>query len=256
MRGEGERRLDDSSFLALLLGAGSRSRQAAIAPSAPSLPTLGSRSGKATVLPSAFSLPAPGRESEREVPPGVRVIAGLARGTSLIAPPGLATRPTSDLMRGVIFNMLAAAGPFSRVVDLFAGSGALGIEAVSRGAKFATFVEQNPRACRVIQRNLEAARCTANAQVICASLPGAIDRLTGAYDLLLLDPPYEAGQIPAMLERLVASEHLSEGAIVVAEHRATTSLPDTLGDLAVWKRRRQGDSAVTMYRRGLSGLTV
>ena len=178
----------------------------------------------------------------------MRVIAGLARGTPLIAPPGLATRPTSDLMRGVIFNMLAAAGPFARVVDLYAGSGALGIEALSRGAELATFIEQNPRACRVIQRNLEAARCTANAKVICAQMPGALDRLTGAYDLLLLDPPYEAGEVPAVLERLAASGSLAEGAIIVAEHRATTSLPETLGDLAIWKRRRQGDSAVTMYR--------
>jgi 16S rRNA (guanine966-N2)-methyltransferase len=159
-------------------------------------------------------------------------------------------------MRGVIFNMLATEGPFERVADLYAGSGALGIEALSRGAAFAAFIEQYARACRVIQRNLEAVHCAANAQVICATLPAAIERLTGSYDLVLLDPPYEAGQFPGALERLAASGRLSPGAIVVAEHRATTSLPDTLGDLAVWKRRRQGDSAVTMYRRGPSGPAV
>ncbi|HEV7215436.1 MAG TPA: RsmD family RNA methyltransferase, partial [Chloroflexota bacterium] len=142
----------------------------------------------------------------------MRIIAGLARGTPLFAPPSPATRPTSDLMRGVIFNMLAPEGPFERVADLYAGSGALGIEALSRGAAVAVFIEQNPRACRVIRRNLEAARCAANAQVICATLPGAIERLTGAYDLLLLDPPYEAGAFPGVLESLAASGHVAEHA--------------------------------------------
>lgn len=178
----------------------------------------------------------------------MRVIAGRARGTPLVAPPGSATRPTSDLLRGVIFNMLAAAGPFERVADLYAGSGALGIEALSRGTELATFVEQNARACRVIQRNLAATKFADSAQVICATLPGAIDRLTGVYDLILLDPPYEGGELPDALGRLAVSGHLAPGAIVVAEHRATTALPDAVGPLAVWKRRRQGDAAVTFYR--------
>jgi 16S rRNA (guanine966-N2)-methyltransferase len=179
----------------------------------------------------------------------VRVIAGLARGTPLLAPAGLATRPTSDMLRGAIFNMLAAEGPFERVADLYAGSGALGIEALSRGAGFAFFVEQNVRACRIIQRNLDAARCAGNAQIICAALPAALDRLTGPCDLVLLDPPYDAGVLPDVLPKLAASDHLAPEAIIVAEHRATTVLPDSYGPLAVWKRRRQGDGAVTIYRR-------
>jgi 16S rRNA (guanine966-N2)-methyltransferase len=186
----------------------------------------------------------------------VRVIAGLARGTPLIAPPGSATRPTSDLLRGVIFNMLAAEGPFERVADLYAGSGALGIEALSRGAAFATFIEQNARACRVIQRNLDAARFSGNDQVMCATLPAAIDRLTGVYDLILLDPPYESGELPNALGKLAVSEHLAPGVIVVAEHRATAALPDAIGPLAVWKRRRQGDAAVTFYRHDTPSTVV
>jgi 16S rRNA (guanine966-N2)-methyltransferase len=186
----------------------------------------------------------------------VRVIAGQARGTPLAAPPGSATRPTSDLLRGAIFNMLAAVGPFARVADLYAGSGALGIEALSRGAEFATFVEQNARACRVIQRNLDATKFSGSAQVMCTTLPSAIDRLTGVYDLILLDPPYEAGALPDALGRLAVSERLAPGAIVVAEHRATTALPDTIGPLAVWKRRRQGDAAVTFYRHAAPSIVV
>ncbi|MGI8916140.1 MAG: 16S rRNA (guanine(966)-N(2))-methyltransferase RsmD [Chloroflexota bacterium] len=189
-----------------------------------------------------------GRLSPVEV--RLRVIAGAARGITLLAPPGTATRPTSDLLRGAIFNMLAIEGPFERVADLYAGSGALGIEALSRGAEFAAFIEQNPRACRVIQRNLEAAKCADRAQVICASLPAGLHRLAGAYDLLLLDPPYDAGELPRVLAQLAASDHLSPGAFIVAEHRATTTLLDDIGSLTIWKHRRQGDGAVTFYHHG------
>lgn len=178
----------------------------------------------------------------------MRVIAGVARGTPLLAPAGSATRPTSDLLRGAIFNMLAAEGPFERVADLYAGSGALGIEALSRDATFATLIEQNARACAVIRRNLAAAKLAARAQVVCATLPMAINRLVGRYGLVFLDPPYDSGALPAALEHLAASGHLTPEAIVVAEHRATAALPDAIGGLAVWKRRRQGDAAVTIYR--------
>jgi len=134
------------------------------------------------------------------------------------------------------------------VADLYAGSGALGIEALSRGATFAAFIEQNPRACRTIQRNLDAAKLGAIASVICAGLPAAIDRLIGVFDLVLLDPPYEADQLPTALAKLASSAHLSSDALIVAEHRATTELPDAIAGLTVWKRRRQGDAAVTIYR--------
>jgi 16S rRNA (guanine966-N2)-methyltransferase len=92
--------------------------------------------------------------------------------------------------------------------------------------------------------------------VMCTTLPSAIDRLTGVYDLILLDPPYEAGALPDALGRLAVSEHLAHGAIVVAEHRATTALPDAIGPLAVWKRRRQGDAAVTFYRHAAPSIVV
>jgi 16S rRNA (guanine966-N2)-methyltransferase len=144
--------------------------------------------------------------------------------------------------------MLAAEGPFDRVADLYAGSGALGIEALSRGAAFCAFIEQNSRACRTIQRNLDATKFGAIASVICAVLPQAIDRLPGAFDLVLLDPPYEADQLPAALAKLAISEHLSPDALIVAEHRATTLLPEAIAGLTVWKLRRQGDAAVTIYR--------
>ena len=177
----------------------------------------------------------------------MRVITGTARGVPLRAPPGQATRPTSDLVKGMIFSMLAPAAPFERVADLFAGSGALGIEALSRGAESATFVERQPRACQTIRQNLRAVKLEAAAEVICATLPAALDRLGGSFDLVLIDPPYVSRELPALLARLVSLPLLAPGAVVVTEHAATAALPDVVDSLKVWKRRRQGDSAVTLY---------
>ena len=143
--------------------------------------------------------------------------------------------------------MLAPAGPFRRVADLFAGSGALGIEALSRGAEHATFVERQPRACQTIRHNLRAAKLEDIGEVICATLPAALDRLHGPYDLVLLDPPYASDDLPVLLARLAGRTILATDAIVVAEHAGTSTLPDVIDSLKVWKRRRHGDSAVTLF---------
>jgi 16S rRNA (guanine966-N2)-methyltransferase len=183
----------------------------------------------------------------------MRVIAGAARGTPLAAPPGAGTRPTSDLLKGTIFNMLAAEGPFERVVDLYAGSGALGIEALSRGAAHTVFVERQPRACQTIRQNLRAARLEGRATVLCGTLPGVLGRLDGPFDLALLDPPYDTSDLPEVLARLATPELLAPGALVVAEHRATTALPEAIGDLVTWKQRRHGDGALRLYRYAPEG---
>ena len=184
------------------------------------------------------------------------MIAGAARGIPLLAPPGGGTRPTSDLLKGAIFNMLAPAEPFERVADLYAGSGALGIEALSRGAAHATFVEQQARTCRVIGQNLRAARLAEAATVVCAALPGALARLAGPFDLVLLDPPYDTVDLPALLERLAALGLAAPGALAVAEHRGGRELPATIGPWQVWKQRRQGDGAVTLYRHAAQVVAV
>ncbi len=149
--------------------------------------------------------------------------------------------------------MLAQAGPFSRVADLFAGSGALGIEALSRWEARATFVESQARAVRIIQQNLRAARLEQAGQVICAALPATLSRLVGPFDLVLMDPPYGVVDLPALLERLGDKSLLASNGVVVVEHHAVETLPDTINSLTVWKRRRQGDSAVTMYRMAERG---
>ena len=122
----------------------------------------------------------------------MRVIAGTHRGARIAAPKGLATRPTGDRVREAAFNLI---GPVdgARVLDLFAGSGAMGIEALSRGAETVTFVESDRAACRTIAENLERLRLT-GARVTCGDALWELRRESRTYDLVLVDPPYECGR--------------------------------------------------------------
>ena len=178
-----------------------------------------------------------------------RVIAGSARGIELRQPPGRGTRPTSGRLREALFSMLEAAeADFTEVLDLYAGTGALGIEALSRGAEHATFVEADARVSAVLRANLERVGMTEDATAVTASVgrwrppPGA------AYTLVVADPPYDdATAWDAIRETLDGS--LAPHAFVVVEHSARIEAPEHLGDLQRWRDRRQGDGAVAIYRR-------
>jgi 16S rRNA (guanine966-N2)-methyltransferase len=175
----------------------------------------------------------------------MRVIAGEWRGRPLKAPPGAATRPTSDRVREALFSILAAKVPGARVLDLFAGSGALGIEALSRGAAEATFVDDAGAAIRAVEANLKTV-CTA-AEVrrtdALRFLGAARDR--GAqYDLVFLDPPYRQAErlAPALSEALPAV--LAPGAVAVAESDRRAPLDLTL---PLHDERRYGDTLIRFY---------
>jgi 16S rRNA (guanine966-N2)-methyltransferase len=178
----------------------------------------------------------------------MRVIAGTYGGRRLAAPPGTATRPTSDRVREALFSMLGALDGM-RVLDLFAGSGALGIEALSRGAAFAAFVERERRALDVLRGNLATLavpgeRFSVHAQDALAALRNATAR-GDAYDVVFLDPPYAAGErlAPALDEQLRAV--LSPTARVVSEsdRRAPLAL-----DLDIDIERRYGDTLIRIHR--------
>ncbi|MGZ8783252.1 MAG: 16S rRNA (guanine(966)-N(2))-methyltransferase RsmD [Gaiellaceae bacterium] len=172
----------------------------------------------------------------------MRVIAGTHRGARIAAPKGLATRPTGDRVREAAFNLI---GPVdgARVLDLFAGSGALGIEALSRGAASVTFVESDRAACRTISENLERLRLT-GARVVCADAVWTLRQDTRSYDLVLVDPPYEAW---AELEPKLA-EHLPrilapDGLLVVETgSRTQPALP-----LPLRTSRRYGSARLTLF---------
>ena len=175
----------------------------------------------------------------------MRVIAGEWRGRPLKAPPGAATRPTSDRVREALFSILAARVPEARVLDLFAGSGALGLEALSRGAASATFVDDASAAISAIKANLKAFDATAEVRRTDALRFLATARHDGAqYDLIFLDPPYRLAErlAPALSEALPAV--LAPGAVAVAEsdRRAPLAL-----DLPLHDERRYGDTLIRIH---------
>jgi 16S rRNA (guanine966-N2)-methyltransferase len=175
----------------------------------------------------------------------MRVIAGTYGGRILKAPPGAATRPTSDRVREALFSILAPRTPDARVLDLFAGSGALGLEALSRGAASVTFVDDAPAAIRAINANLDALEATADVHRADALRFLAAARERGAqYDLVFLDPPYRHAErlAPRLSDALPAV--LAPGAAAVAEsdRRAPLALKLPLLD-----ERRYGDTLIRIY---------
>lgn len=183
----------------------------------------------------------------------MRVIGGEARGRTLRAPHGLQTRPTSDLLRGAIFSMLAAmqVQPDS-ILDLYAGTGALGIEALSRGAAHADFVEARRAACEAIRDNLERAGYGGRGRVVCSAVERALPYLSGPYDLVFIDPPYADRGVFELMARAAARSLISERAVVVYEHSRREEPPATLGGLPLLRTRGHGSSSIALYQ--LSGL--
>jgi len=176
----------------------------------------------------------------------MRIIAGSKRGARIAAPKGLDTRPTGDRVREAAFDLI---GPVdgAAVLDLFAGSGAFGLEALSRGAASATFVESDRVACRTISDNVEKLQLT-GARVVCAEAVWTLRQETRSYDLVLVDPPYERwGELePRLAERL--PRVLAPGGLLVLETSSRTepSLP-----LALRTSRRYGSARLTVFEHPL-----
>ena len=177
----------------------------------------------------------------------MRVIAGSAKGRRLSSPRGLATRPMTSRAREALFSSLGDAIVGARVLDLFAGSGALGIEALSRGAAAATFVERGRPALRSLHANLAATGFTG--EVIAADVTAVISRLGGPFDLVFLDPPFTMGPdaVAALLDDLVPVT--AQAASVVLHRRAGEPPVPTPPQLAAHGDRRYGDSVLWRYTR-------
>lgn len=182
----------------------------------------------------------------------MRVISGDFGGRRLEAPRGLKTRPTSDRVREALFMSLE---PFTdlRVVDLFAGSGALGIEALSRGAAWADFVEAARPALDVLGRNLATLGLRERSRVWPLRLPQALTRLAetlAVADLVLADPPYGGDDARAVLDALGRPGRLRPGARVVVERHQKDDVPSRTGALALVRERRYGETTVNLYQVG------
>lgn len=186
----------------------------------------------------------------------MRVIAGTLRRRMLEAPAGLATRPTSDRLRETLFNVLAPRMEGARFLDLYAGSGAVGIEAVSRGARQAVLVERAAPALKVLRGNLEKLGLRGEVRVeavgVAAFLRRGRPQISALqFDVVFLDPPYEAADEYALALGLLGGEAgglLAEEAIVIAEHRRKEKLADRYGMLARTRLLEQGDAALSFYK--------
>jgi 16S rRNA (guanine(966)-N(2))-methyltransferase RsmD len=176
-----------------------------------------------------------------------RIAAGSARGIPIVAPRGVRLRPTAGIVREAIFNILGDETNGARVLDLYAGTGALGIEALSLGADSALFVEAEAACCQAILETLSRAGFAAQGKVLRGRLPAALRQVHGPFDIILMDPPYADTDAPALLTELPAL--LSENGVIVYEHGSRYNPPERPAGLRLVERRNYGDSAVALYRR-------
>jgi len=180
----------------------------------------------------------------------MRVIAGKARGVRLKAPPKRLIRPTTSLVKEAIFSILESSdGYWGRVLDLYAGSGALGLEALSRGAEWADFVDKSRKCCDVIKRNLDEAGLLDRAHIYCRSANKVVTFLTDCYDIVFMDPPYSNPSTGDLLETLAGSKLIGEGTTVVVFHDNRFPLNPSYIELYLTKQRNYGDTFISVYRR-------
>ena len=175
----------------------------------------------------------------------MRVIAGIYKGRTLKSITGRDIRPTTDNVRESIFNILAVRFEGANVLDLFGGTGALGIEALSRGAASVTFVDKARTSCQVINDNLNLVK--AQARVINADADVALDRLTDKFDIIFIDPPY-AMDGEQYISKISDKRLLSDGGIIVYERSAKDEASETIGDLTVTDTRKYGSVKLFFYQ--------
>jgi 16S rRNA (guanine(966)-N(2))-methyltransferase RsmD len=181
----------------------------------------------------------------------LRVIAGAAKGRHLKVPKGVYVRPATDLVRGAIFSILEnAADDWSRVLDVFSGSGAMGIEALSRGAGWVDFVDRERRCCAIIGQNLETVGFTDSSRIHCCSATRALSFLDEEYGIILMDPPYADTSIGDVVLRLADSRLVGDDSVVIVTHSPRLTLEPSYGGLGLVKEHRHGDSCIAVYRKG------
>lgn len=179
----------------------------------------------------------------------MRVVAGQFGGRPLKTLAGQTTRPTTDKVKGAMFNMIGPYFEGGRVLDLYSGSGSLAIEAISRGAAQAVLVEKDRRAQAIIQENIKMTKEESRFNLLKMESRQAIELLTGQFDMVFLDPPYAKEQIVADIEALEERGLLSDEVLLVCETDKAVSLPEEISNFGIWKEKIYGISKVTVYVR-------
>ena len=176
----------------------------------------------------------------------MRVITGIARGRKLRTREGTDVRPTTDMVKEAVFSTVQFEIQSANFLDLFAGSGQMGIEALSRGAKLAVFVDQSRQAAEVVRENLKSTGLTGGSRVVMMDCKSYLAGCRDSFDIAFLDPPYGQGILQEVLPLLVP--HMAPGGVILCEHPKGEELPERVVDFAIRKQYNYGKIAVTAYR--------
>ena len=179
----------------------------------------------------------------------MRVITGKARGVTLKTPEGMQTRPTTDRVKEALFSIIQFEIPGARVLDLFGGTGQLGIEALSRGAKSAVFVDATENACKLIRENLKRTKLEQDAKVIRSDYLDYLKRCRETYNIIFLDPPYAEVFLENALKQIVEIDILQSGGIIVAERPLGKDLPWDFEGYVRSRDYKYGNTLLTIYRK-------
>ena len=179
----------------------------------------------------------------------MRVITGKARGIVLKTPDGMATRPTTDRVKEALFSIIQFEIPTARVLDLFGGTGQLGIEALSREAKSAVFVDEREDACCLIRENLRRTKLESQAKVIRSDYMAYLKTCRDKFDIILLDPPYAEVFLENSLKMITEIDILQSGGIIVAERPADKELPWEFPGYSRSRDYKYGKTLITIYRK-------
>ena len=179
----------------------------------------------------------------------MRVIAGTAKGIKLNTPEGMLTRPTTDRVKEALFSIIQFDLPGTRVLDLFGGTGQLGIEALSRGASGAVFVDSRREACQLIRANLKKTHLESDGTVVQSDYMEYLNRSTGLFQIVLLDPPYAEVFLENAIKRITEIDILQSGGIIVAERPLGKELPWEFEGYTRSKDYKYGKIILTLYRK-------
>lgn len=180
-----------------------------------------------------------------------RISGGVHRGRTLRTPPASGLRPTSERVRAALFSIIGVeAVEGKRVADLYAGTGSLGLEALSRGAAWVSFVERNGRLCSAIREHLGLLGLDSQAQVHRGAVLRAVESLPGGYDLVMADPPYDSSELADLVEALQSPRLLNVGGLVVLEHRSDDEEEYAFGRFSLRASRTYGDTGITILTAG------
>ncbi len=179
----------------------------------------------------------------------MRVITGKARGVALKTPDGMHTRPTTDRVKEALFSIIQFDIPGAKVLDLFGGTGQLGIEALSRGAKSAVFVDEREDACKLIKENLRRTRLETDAKVVRSDYLSFLSRCNEKFDIILLDPPYAEVFLENSLNRITEIDILQSSGIIVTERPLGKDLPWDFEGYTRSKDYKYGKTLLTLYRK-------